>query len=314
MKSDDIKNVFSLSATQKRGFLLLGIILVLIVAAPAFYKAFLLQPEIIDLEKDRKEIEAFVSTVRYRENYRSSNNCDKSNNYRPFNLDQPEISAASSKLNPFHFNPNNLPAEQWMNMGFSQKQVQSIKKFEQKGGRFYTKQDVKKMWAISPEEYEIIEPYILLPDSLSGSKSFPKPVTEKKQFQIVELNSADTTLMKTLPGIGSGYAAKIYNYRIKLGGFHSRSQLLEVYGMDSARFAGIEPYIDINPWLIKPLNINTAEFEKLSNHPYISKNVAISIINYRNRHGNYNSVEEVMKSELIDATLFKKLAPYLTIE
>lgn len=311
MNQDNLKNIFSLSATQKRGFLMLGLILVVIIAAPAFYRAFFLRPEIIDLEKDRTEIEAFVSSVRYKEIARTQDKCDDKT-YKPFNLEQPELSAASSKLQPFHFNPNNLPAEQWMNMGFSQKQVQSIKKFEQKGGRFYTKKDVKKLWAISPEEYEIIEPYILLPDSLSGSKPYSKPFQKEKQYQIVELNSADTTALKTLPGIGSAYAAKIYNYKMKLGGFHSKYQLFEITGMDSARFAGIEPYIDINPWLIKPVNINTAEFESLSKHPYISKNVAISIINYRNRHGHYNTVEEVMKSELIDAALFKKLAPYLT--
>jgi DNA uptake protein ComE-like DNA-binding protein len=50
----------------------------------------------------------------------------------------------------------------------------------------------------------------------------------------------------------------------------------------------------------------------MSSHPYISKNVAISIINYRNRHGEYLVIEDVMKSELVDEELFRKLAPYLT--
>jgi DNA uptake protein ComE-like DNA-binding protein len=135
-----------------------------------------------------------------------------------------------------------------------------------------------------------------------------------KTYQVVELNSADTTLLKTLPGIGSGYAARIFNYRMKLGGFYSKLQLFEIKGMDSLRFSGIEPYIDINPWLVRKININTATFEQMSSHPYISNNVAISLINYRNRHGKFLVIEDVMKSELVDEELFSKLAPYLTTQ
>ncbi len=104
-------------------------------------------------------------------------------------------------------------------MGFTERQVRSIKNYETKGGRFYSKQDVKKLWAISTEEFSIIEPFIQLHDSMSVSDRSKNNSAETKLYQIVELNSADTTLLKTLPGIGSGYAARIFNYRMKLGGF-----------------------------------------------------------------------------------------------
>ncbi len=310
MKAEKIKDFFTVPFSQRRGYFLFGIILILIIIAPALYKTFIYQPQVINLEKDRKEIEAFLSSIRYKTE-------TQQNPYRQkpkyVNLDHPEFSAASSKLTPFKFNPNNLPADKWLEMGFSKKQVQSIKKFEQKGGRFYTKQDVKKLWVISAEEYSIIEPYIQLPDSLSDRRNYERE-NETKAIQIVELNSADTTLLKTLPGIGSAFARRIFNYKSKLGGFHSKQQLLEVKGMDSARYAGIEKYVDINPWLIRKININTTDFNSLSSHPYISNNVAISLINYRNRHGQYSAIEEVMESELIDSELFRRLAPYLSTE
>jgi competence protein ComEA len=313
MMKDKFNDLFNLPATQKRGYFLLGILLLLVVFAPAFYKVFLFQPEDIDLEKDRKEIEAFLATISCQTQMESRRpNAEKTD--KPFNLDFSDYSSAASKLQPFHFNPNNLPADQWLALGFTPKQVRSIKNYEQKGGRFYSKQDVKKLWAISPQEFEIIEPFILLPDSLTAFKPSDKREQTEKVYHIVELNSADTTALKSLPGIGSAFASKIFNYKMKLGGYHSKFQLLEISGMDSARFAGIEAYIDINPWLIRPVNINTADFDKLSKHPYINNNVAISIINFRNRHGNYHSKEEVMKSELIDSELFKKLAPYLTTD
>ena len=49
-------------------------------------------------------------------------------------------------------------------MGFTPKQAKSIKNYEAKGGKFRNKADVKKMYAISDIEYQIIEPYILIPE------------------------------------------------------------------------------------------------------------------------------------------------------
>jgi len=311
MAKEKIKDFFSVSATQKRGYFLLAIIFLLILFAPKIYKAFIFDTETIDFEKDRTVIEAFISSLQFQNSNQYGS--EDRGKYK-MNLDFPESSAAKSKLYPFPFNPNNLPVEQWIEMGFTQKQVQSIKKYEQKGGRFYTKKDVKKLWAISPEEYNIIEPFIQLPDTLSERQYYRNTPKEEKTYQIVELNSADTTMLKTLPGIGSSFARKIYNYKFKLGGFHSKFQLLEIKDMDSSRFAGIESYIDVNPWLIRKIDINTADFDKLSSHPYINNNIAISIINYRNRHGKYNTTEDIMKSELIDLNLYTKLAPYLTTE
>ncbi len=306
MKREKLKDFFHISSTQKRGFFVLGLILILVIMAPAFYKAFLLKPTTIDFENDRREIEAFISKMEFQHS-----EDDSEYNNRIIDLDNTEYSSAKAKLNPFPFNPNNLPFEKWIEMGFTEKQVKSIKNYEQKGGRFYSKQDVKKIWVISPEEYHVIEPFIQLPDSLSGRQKREYQQREPKTYQIVELNAADTSMLKTLPGIGSAFASRIFKYKLSLGGFHSKYQLMEVHGMDSARFAGIEPYIDVNPWLVRRININTADFDTFRSHPYISNNVAISLINYRNRHGDFVNIEDIMKSELVDEQLFRKLAPYL---
>ncbi len=311
MKFDKIKDIFSLTQTQKRGFFLLCILMLVIVVAPALYKVFFFRPQTIDMEKERNEIEKFLSLVRYKSDNKKTKYTQKE---QFIDIEHSELSAAESKLSPFFFNPNNLPAEKWLEMGFSERQVKTIKNYEYKGGRFLTKDDVRKMWSISKEEYDIIKPYILLPDSIPAGKTKKTHIHEEKIIQIVEINSADTSALKTLPGIGSIYALHIFNYKMKLGGFYSKSQLLEVAGMDTLRLKIIEPYIDINPWIIRKININTADFYRLSSHPYISKNAAISIINYRNRHGNYSIIEDIMKSEIIDEELFNKLAPYLTTE
>ena len=54
-----------------------------------------------------------------------------------------------------------------------------------------------------------------------------KPVRVKEKVfkypkgTLVDVNLADTTELKKIPGIGSGIAKAIVSYRNRLGGFHS---------------------------------------------------------------------------------------------
>lgn len=306
MKFSLLKFLFDLPLSQRKGIYLLSVIILCLIIAPVVYKNFFYKPKIYDFEPYRKEIESLIIQNK-------TTNKNQKSSIENLDLDNVDFSIAKSNIKPFNFNPNNLPAEEWLRMGFSKHQVRSIKNYESKGGRFFSKQDVKKMFVISDEEYKIIEPYILLPDSNISSPKTPNNQTVKK-IEIVELNSADTTLIQTLPGIGAFWARRIVWHRDKLGGFINKSQLFEIKDFDSTKFSQIEKYIDINPYLVKKININTCNLEQLRRHPYVSNNVAISIINIRNQHGKFASVEAIMKSELIDEQLLKKLYPYLTTE
>lgn len=59
----------------------------------------------------------------------------------------------------------------------------------------------------------------------------------------VELNSADTTELKRLKGIGSVLSARIVKYRKKLGGFTSVEQIRNVYGLSDETYHEILPHI-----------------------------------------------------------------------
>lgn len=98
----------------------------------------------------------------------------------------------------------------------------------------------------------------------------------------VELNSADTTSLKTLYGIGSYYAKKIVEYRQRLGGsFVCAEQLMEIYGIDSVRYAGFEGRVYIDTTLIIPINLYTMPIDSMAKHPYIGKYAAKGIDRYR---------------------------------
>ncbi len=232
----------------------------------------------------------------------------KSNTY---NKQKESTSEDFTEISLFPFNPNQLPESDWLKLGLSRKQIAVIKKYEAKGGKFFKKEDVKKLYCISTTEYNTLAPYIRIP-----AKGFePKETTRSvnKQIVLVEINTADSALLVKIPGIGPTFAARILKFRNRLGGFYTLTQLQEVYGIDSTRFEALKDFIKIDADRISKIDINTATIEEFKSQPYIGYKFGNAIINYRKQHGNYASVEELTKIILINEVAFNKMKPYLVI-
>ena len=123
-----------------------------------------------------------------------------------------------------------------------------------------------------------------------------KTSTDKACLVIIDLNTADTTLLKQLPGIGGAYAKWIVNYREKLGGYCATEQLLEVYRMDTVRFNGIKDYVKIDSAFIpNKLKINSDAFKVLLKHPYLEYDDVKKIANHREQKGMITSWEQLVK-------------------
>jgi General secretion pathway protein K. len=134
-----------------------------------------------------------------------------------------------------------------------------------------------------------------------------------KAGETVELNSGDTTALKMIPKIGSGYANRIVKYREALGGYIDISQIKEVWGMDDYLYSDILPYITLEP-KNKHLKVNTASFQELNGHPYISYKQAQLIVDIRERKGKISSINRLsLLDEFTDKDI-KKLTPYLSFD
>lgn len=113
---------------------------------------------------------------------------------------------------------------------------------------------------------------------------------------VIDINTADTTLLKQLPGIGSAYAKWIVDYREKLGGYCETEQLLEVYRMDTARFNSIKDYVKIDSTFTpNKLRINSDAFKVLLKHPYLEYEDVKKIVNHREQKGMITSWEQLSK-------------------
>ena len=303
-----IKDYFSFNKRERNGLFILLLILVIIIIAPYVISVFI-QKENVDFSAFRKDIAKFERSLK-----ETTEENKDSFKYNEFDYNNVNRSVAENMLHPFNFNPNNLPAEKWKEMGLNDKQIKIIKNFETKGGKFFKKEDLKKIYGITESDYTVLEPYIQIPGKNKAFDKKEKVIYKNdKNTEIIELNSADTTDLKRLKGIGTWFAKKIIAYRNKLGGFYKKEQLMEVKGIDSSRYAGFISYVSVNSFRITTININTALYDELKMHPYIGFNIALSIINIRNVHGKFASVADIKKSALITDKIYEKLSPYLTV-
>jgi competence protein ComEA len=223
------------------------------------------------------------------------------------------FSAWRASAERFAFDPNTLDSAGWVRLGFSPKQSLSILRYRSKGATFKSAEDLLRLFMVDSALYLELRPYVTIEQSTQQTERAPLPERKFAALPMVDINLADTLELEELRGIGPAFARRIYRYRERLGGFISPEQLLEVYGMDSARYEGILPQVTLNVDTIRPLNVNSADYTGLIRHPYLNKNQVRAIIRYREQHGEYRSVDDLLRIHLIGEKDLERLRPYLTV-
>lgn len=249
--------------------------------------------------------------------------------------DDRQATTSTKRDSLFPFDPNTMERAEWLALGLSERQVDGVERYLAKGGRFRVKRDVAKLYAVTPERYALWEDYILLPDSLpkrpwkerenepkrswQASTSVPKEGGERYERKVqrkLEVNTADTTALIDLPGIGPAFARGIVKYRDRLGGYRSMEQLAEVYVLRDKPDAlvRLNELLVLDTLMVVRIPINTCEVEQLAAHPYAGWKVAKALMAYRGQHGPFRTVADIRGCALIDEAVFRKLAPYLRVE
>ncbi len=271
-------------------------------------------------------------------NYSSNLNYSNDRNYntkgRTYNNERSR--PYNTRFKPRSFDPNTATAEDYIAMGFSEKQAAVIIRYRDKGGSFRVKEDFSKLYVVDSTTYKIFEPYIQIenteianPKHSLGNKSGAfqsndhtgyedrdagSPTTERlKSKTLIELNSADSVELIKIYGVGPVFASRIMKYRYKTGGFYSIEQLAEVYGIDSTRYAGIAPQVRVDTTLITKININTITLETLRRHPYFDYYTAKAIIDKRVQTGSFKTMDEIKQVLKGKDGLFERVKGYVLI-
>ncbi len=167
--------------------------------------------------------------------------------------------------------------------------------------------------AAGPNPSQQVRQAEYVPATLNAKDDYPRQEKFKEPTR-VELNSADTTLLKKIPGIGSATALNIIRYREELGGFYSPLQLGEKLKWDRAQEmlpVWSSQWMMADTGLIRKLDVNTADFKTLVRHPYLNYEQVKALVNFRKKWGRLSSAEVLHQMEEFSEDDIRRLRFYL---
>jgi competence protein ComEA len=221
------------------------------------------------------------------------------------------------------FNPNTYSANDWTLIGVKPRIAANIEKYIQKGGKFKHKNDLLKIYGFDSSLYYTIEPFIQIPNIDTIKKitkpawtsiSINKTATIKNEVVKTEINSADSSELESLYGIGPALAGRIIKYRTLLGGFNSKEQLTEVYGFTSTQLEKISRYIYVDTSKIIKLELTTNNKLRIQKHPYINRYKASILNKYIKFNKQVKNSSELIQNNIFTEQELINLKPYLKFE
>lgn len=295
---------FYLPKSDRHGLLLLMVVLIAFVVGRWIYKSVTAPDDSVAVSaNDRKEIAEFEASLR-------ADSVKKAEKYRKQKEAEAEL---------FYFDPNTADSLTLRRLGLKPWQIHNMMKYRAHNGRWKNPEDFARLYGLSDEDFQRLLPYIIIEpterdlaqqqrdarhDSIAHLRTEKYPAGTR-----VDLNTADTTMLKHIPGIGSYYASKICKRRELLGGFVSSEQIKEIEGLpdDILNWVTVSP--DYEP---RKININKATFKELVRHPYLSYEQVKVIENYRKTYGTLHGWQELMLSDEFDEATVRRASPYFS--
>lgn len=253
----------------------------------------------------------------------------------------PEVTFISESLpveSLSEFDPNDLDEHQWQKLGFSEKQTATILKYKKiVGGKFLSKEQFKKCYAISEEKFNQLETFILLPETNSeakGKSDFKN--YEKKTLNITRKFNPDQLSQNDWENMGFSekQSAAILKYKSYLGGsFVSKEKFKECFIINEENYAKLEPYLILptkTPANFDAYTGKSKSFKSKTPQTSFDPNIldiqgwmalgfsekqANVIVNYRDRNlkGSFKTLDDIKNCFVISAEKFKELKPFIKL-
>lgn len=205
----------------------------------------------------------------------------------------------------FIFNPNSLDRSGWEDLGFTQKQAESIVNYRSNYGPFTKATDLKKLYVISDKKYEELEPYIVFENTAPA---------ESKMELIIDVNTATQEELESIRGIGPTFAKRTINYREVLGGYVSKDQFSEIYGITKESLEALTAGTVVDLEQVDKIAINTESKENIKKHPYFKDWPLVTAIIEERDKRKISDLRFLIEKGILNQTEVDKLTPYLDFE
>lgn len=218
------------------------------------------------------------------------------------------------------FNPNTADSITLLKQGLRPWQVRNLIRYRSKGGKYRKPEDLKRLYGMTDSLYSLLEPYIDIPQHIIidtdaiFKDTVPHYINYKKDT-IIELNSADTTALKYLRGVGMYTAIQIIQYREQLGGYYSAEQIREIdYLKKSEHTDSIIAHLFVCTDSIHPIMVNYTSVERMQKHPYLRFEQAKALYTLRRQRIRLKSIDELKELNEFSEQDIDRLKYYLSFE
>lgn len=233
------------------------------------------------------------------------------------------------------FDPNTVDSLSLIGFGLAPKQVQTFLRYRRAGAVFRTPESIAKVYGLTAEDVSRLQPYVrIAPEYAERSKPvyYERETVRQKtasngsargngaeqkrnypekfdRLTKVDPNTADTALLQRIPGVGTWISRNIVEQRKRLGGFHAVEQLLEVKYFSPELLEWFE--VDTLTAKIEKISINTASFQRLNSHPYITYEQTRDLLRYIRLYGRVDSIDALRRTGIFTEEELARLQPYL---
>lgn len=261
-------------------------------------------------EENMEDIEAFLASVQEKEHRSQMIFYPKKKKREPAVL--------------VEFDPNKADSIEFIRLGLPSFVAHNILRYREKGGIFRSADAFAKVYGLTLQQYKKLKPYIRI-----GEEYLPIQVLRDTVFHqqwkvrkdslkalkypegtIIDLNTADTTELKKIPGIGSTYARQIVAYRNRLGGFYTVEQLQELPFSSKE----MQVWFKVETTLYPSILVNKWSVERLRSHPYLNFYQSKVIVEHRKKYGKLKSLSQLSLYEEFTEKDLERLSPYVSFD
>ena len=224
------------------------------------------------------------------------------------------------------FDPNTVDSLTLIQFGIKAWKVKNFLHYRAAGKVFRSAEDIGDTYGWTAEDVQRLTPYVSVGTAYQKRKETPrfeerkehkeegaKPVETKKFHTLtkVDVNEADTAMLRRIPGIGEKISVAIVRYRQRLGGFHSVEQLREISIVSPEL---LEWFTVSSSAAVQKIHLNKASFQVLNSHPYISYEQTKSLLQYIRLYGEVKDEETLLATGIFTKEEVEKLRPYIAYE
>lgn len=212
-----------------------------------------------------------------------------------------KIIVATVKL--FYFDPNTIDSMEALRLGIPAKQVNTLLRYRNKGGRFYNKEDIAKLYGLKKELVEKLIPYVVIQNKQRNrvylnkfSSTYNKiSATYKNEDDwSIDINTSDEKQWAMHTKLNAAVIKNIINYRNYLGGFSKLTQIKKVYGFNESDYYVLKPHLKLVKLNMQKPNASSMSFEQWKQVGIFADREIAKILRIRKENGGHIGWKELV--------------------